>query len=241
MRTHSETAALIGPPAPQVKRHQINAHGQAPPEQAPPDTPIQRASCELESTYPTRKRIFDVTAATLALVLAAPLIVAIALVSRMVDGPGVLFAQRRVGLGGRQFTMWKFRSLTPRDDAEAATRWNIADDDRLTAWGRFLRKTSLDELPQLLNIMRGDMSLVGPRPERPHFAARFTERHKGYHRRHRMPPGLTGLAQVNGLRGDTSIAKRARMDNRYIDRWSVWLDLLIIVRTPLSLIKSGGR
>lgn len=236
MRTHSDSAALIGPPAAPVKRHQIDSQ-----RKAPPDTPVQSPSCELESTYPTRKRVFDVTAATLALVLAAPLMLAIAIVSRLVDGPGVLFSQRRVGLGGRQFTLWKFRSLTPHDDAEAATRWNIADDDRLTVWGRFLRTTSLDELPQLFNVMRGDMSLVGPRPERPHFASRFAERHKGYYLRHRMPPGLTGLAQVNGLRGDTSIAKRARMDNRYIDRWSVWLDLLIIVRTPMSMVRNGGR
>lgn len=191
--------------------------------------------------YPASKRFFDLTGATLGLVLLGPLMVLIAAVSRIFDGSPVLFSQKRVGLGGQEFTLWKFRSLAPADHREADTRWNVAGDERLSGWGRLLRKTSLDELPQLFNIIRGEMSLVGPRPERPHFVAKFCQAHPHYRERHRMPGGLTGLAQVNGLRGDTSIEARVEMDNQYIDRWSLWLDLSIIARTPLALLRTGEK
>jgi lipopolysaccharide/colanic/teichoic acid biosynthesis glycosyltransferase len=106
--------------------------------------------------------------------------------------------------------------------------------------GRLLRRTSLDELPQLWNVLRGDMSLVGPRPERPYFVAQFSQTLPGYADRHRMPAGLTGLAQVHGLRGDTSIADRARFDNHYIDSWSLWQDVGILLRTAVTLFRHGG-
>ena len=172
--------------------------------------------------------------------LLAPLMLAIAAISRIVDGPNVLFAQRRVGHGGKEFILLKFRSLAPDSDHEAATRWNVDDDDRLSRWGSWLRRTSLDELPQLINVVRGEMSLVGPRPERPHFVDHFSLIHPRYPDRHRMPVGLTGLAQVNGLRGDTSIAERARMDNHYIDNWSFWLDIAILLRTPMAVVRFGS-
>ncbi len=110
----------------------------------------------------------------------------------------------------------------------------------MSSFGRFLRRSSLDELPQLWNIFRGDMSLVGPRPERPHFVEEFTVRYTRYEHRHRVPTGLTGWAQVNGLRGDTSIGERARFDNYYIENWSLWLDFKIILLTFVRLFRGSG-
>lgn len=186
------------------------------------------------------KRLVDVGVAALALVILSPLLAVLAIVDRIVDGPGVIFRQRRVGLDGRYFDVLKFRSLRPVDETESATNWNIKHDDRLSWFGKFLRKSSLDELPQLFNILRGDMSLVGPRPERPHFVEEFGDTYRHYGDRHRVPCGLTGWAQIHGLRGDTSIAARARYDNYYIENWSVWLDIKIILRTATSMFKASG-
>lgn len=177
------------------------------------------------------KRAFDILTSGLALALLSPILVAIATAVRLEGGRDVLFRQVRVGKGGKHFEVLKFRSLRPANEAESQTNWNVAHDDRMGPVGRFLRKTSLDELPQLWNIVRGDMSLVGPRPERPHFVSRFSSEYPDYQYRHRMRCGLTGLAQVNGLRGDTSIADRVRYDNYYIQNWSLWLDVKIIVAT----------
>ncbi|MGV9314734.1 exopolysaccharide biosynthesis polyprenyl glycosylphosphotransferase [Streptomyces sp. NPDC003691] len=186
------------------------------------------------------KRTIDTALAGLALLAAAPVLAGCALAVRLSDGPGVIFRQERVGLDGRPFTLLKFRTLAPADDHESATRWNIAYDHRMSATGSLLRRTSLDELPQLWNVVRGDMSLVGPRPERPYYVGRFSHTHPGYAARHRMPVGITGLAQVNGLRGDTSIEERARFDNHYIETWSPWQDLCIMARTAVSLFRLGG-
>jgi lipopolysaccharide/colanic/teichoic acid biosynthesis glycosyltransferase len=130
--------------------------------------------------------------------------------------------------------------MRPASEAESATTWSIADDDRVSPLGRFIRATSIDELPQLWNILRGDMSVVGPRPERPHFVAEFDRLYPDYGARHRVPCGLTGWAQVNGLRGDTSIEDRARFDNYYVDNWSLWFDLTIILRTFSSVFAARG-
>ncbi|MYV69023.1 sugar transferase, partial [Streptomyces sp. SID2131] len=188
----------------------------------------------------TAKRALDIALAAPALVLALPVLLLCALAVRLSDGPGVLFRQERVGQHGRPFTLLKFRTLRPSDDTESATRWNVAGDRRMSAAGGFLRKTSLDELPQLWNVLRGDMSLVGPRPERPYFVAQFSKTHAGYAARHRMPVGLTGLAQVHGLRGDTSIEDRCRFDNHYIDHWSLWQDVCILLRTAAELVRPTG-
>jgi len=185
------------------------------------------------------KRAFDVLAASLATLLVAPVLIGCALAVLLESGRPILFSQERIGLDGRRFLIYKFRSLTPVDDTESQTKWNIATDNRVGPVGKFLRRTSLDELPQLWNIVRGDMSIVGPRPERPSFVAEFTEVHEGYWARHRVPAGLTGLAQVTGLRGDTSIADRARYDNYYIANWSLWLDFTIILRTVRELGRRG--
>lgn len=186
------------------------------------------------------KRLLDV-ALTLPLILAAsPVLLSCALAVRLCDGRDVLFRQERVGQNGRSFTLLKFRTLRPSDDHESATRWNIANDLRMSPVGNFLRRTSMDELPQLWNVLRGDMSLVGPRPERPFFVANFSKTHPGYAARHRMPVGITGLAQVHGLRGDTSIEERSRFDNHYIDHWSLWQDVCILLRTAVSLVRPAG-
>jgi exopolysaccharide biosynthesis polyprenyl glycosylphosphotransferase len=196
------------------------------------------------ATYRSRawrlKRLIDIAVSGGALLFIAPVMLLIALAVRLDGGPGIIFRQQRIGVDGRCFDVLKFRSLRPATEDESATRWNIAHDDRLSPVGRLLRKTSLDELPQLVNILRGDMSLVGPRPERPHFVDQFRQAYPSYEARHRVPSGLTGWAQVNGLRGDTSIADRARFDNYYIENWSLWLDVKIIMRTFSSVLRGAG-
>jgi exopolysaccharide biosynthesis polyprenyl glycosylphosphotransferase len=186
------------------------------------------------------KRGVDVVLSAFALLAVSPVLLLCAAAVRICDGPGVLFHQERLGCGGRPFTLLKFRSLRPADAVESATRWSVAGDELMSCVGRFLRRTSLDELPQLWNVLRGDMSLVGPRPERPYFVARFSALYPGYAARHRMPVGITGFAQVHGLRGDTSIEDRVRFDNHYIDTWSLWQDLCIMLRTACSLFRLGG-
>jgi exopolysaccharide biosynthesis polyprenyl glycosylphosphotransferase len=186
------------------------------------------------------KRAFDILVAGGLLVLTAPLIAVCALAARIEGGPGVIFRQERVGRDGAIFECLKIRSLRPVDEADSATTWSVATDDRVGPVGRFLRRTSLDELPQLWNIVRGDMTLVGPRPERPHFVHQFSAQYDRYEHRHRVKAGLTGLAQVSGLRGDTSIADRARFDNYYIEHWSLWLDVKIILRTFAELLFARG-
>lgn len=186
------------------------------------------------------KRALDAAVAATALLCLAPVFAVCALAVQLADGPGVLFRQERIGLHGRTFTLLKFRTLRPADAHESATRWSVAHDQRMSRAGRLLRRTSLDELPQLWNVLRGDMSLVGPRPERPHFVAQFSRTLPGYADRHRMPAGITGLAQVHGLRGDTSIADRARFDNHYIDSWTLWQDVSILLRTAATLFRCGG-
>ncbi len=188
----------------------------------------------------TLKRSFDVLVAGSTLVLLAPVMGLIALAVRW-EGPGVIFRQPRVGRNGEVFDVLKFRSLRPVDETESATNWSIATDNRVSPVGRLLRRTSLDEIPQLWNILRGDMTLVGPRPERPHFVEQFSAQYERYAHRHRVQAGLTGLAQVNGLRGDTSIADRARYDNYYIENWSLWLDVKILIRTVTEVAFARGR
>jgi exopolysaccharide biosynthesis polyprenyl glycosylphosphotransferase len=186
------------------------------------------------------KRAFDVLSSGIALLLLAPLLAVLALAVRLEGGRGVLFRQERVGMDGRAFELLKFRSLKPADDSESATMWNIKHDDRLGPVGRFIRATSLDELPQLWNILRGDMTVVGPRPERPVFVEAFASSFPRYTARHRVPAGLTGWAQIHGLRGDTSIEDRARFDNYYIENWSLWTDLKIILRTVSAVLRRAG-
>ena len=186
------------------------------------------------------KRLVDAVLAAVAIVVLLPVGVLCALAVSWETGPGFLFRQERVGLDGRPFVLLKFRSLAPASDTEASVRWNISHDDRLGPVGRILRRTSLDELPQLWNVLRGDMSLVGPRPERAHFVQEFSGNIPRYLARHRVPAGLTGWAQVHGLRGDTSIEDRASFDNFYIENWSLWGDAKIMFRTLGQVLRRGG-
>ena len=186
------------------------------------------------------KRLVDIVASAAAIVVLAPVLAVVALAVRLEGGRGVLFRQERVGLDGRPFQVLKFRSLKPVDESESQTMWNIKHDDRLGPVGKFIRKTSLDELPQLFNILRGEMSVVGPRPERPFFVAEFSKAMPRYLARHRVPAGLTGWSQVHGLRGDTSIEERARFDNYYVEHWSLWLDIKVVLRTVSSVLRGSG-
>jgi exopolysaccharide biosynthesis polyprenyl glycosylphosphotransferase len=187
------------------------------------------------------KRSADVLVAAVALILVSPVLAVCAIAVRLGGGPGVLFRQERVGRHGRRFQLVKFRSMRPVDETESQTMWSVANDARITPVGRFLRRTSLDELPQLWNVLRGDMTFVGPRPERPYFSDKFAAEHPLYGNRNRVPAGLTGLAQVSGLRGDTPIADRARFDNYYIENWSLWLDAKVLLRTVGEVLRGGGR
>jgi Undecaprenyl-phosphate glucose phosphotransferase len=176
------------------------------------------------------KRVFDLVVGSLLLAVAAPILLVIALLLWMRHGKPILFRQERMGLDGRTFRLVKFRTM--RTDAEEdGAVWSKRGDPRCTPLGAFLRRTSLDELPQLWNVVRGDMSLVGPRPERPVFVERFRESIPRYMLRHRVRAGLTGWAQVHGLRGDSSILQRLQYDLFYIEHWSLALDLKILWRT----------
>jgi len=186
-----------------------------------------------------QKRSFDLAVTGAAMLVAAPLMAAIALVIRLTSGRPVLYAQERMGLDGRVFHMLKFRTM--RSDAEETSGpvWTTEDDPRRTRLGSLLRKTSLDELPQLWNVLRGDMSLVGPRPERPVFIEQFRREIPGYMLRHKVKAGMTGWAQVHGLRGRTPLADRVEYDNYYIENWSLWLDVKVLLLTVLAVF--GGR
>jgi exopolysaccharide biosynthesis polyprenyl glycosylphosphotransferase len=184
------------------------------------------------------KRPLDVVGAALCLILLSPLFIACALAVRWeMRNESVLFRQERVGCNGRRFRIMKFRSLTPAAEHESQAKWSICDDPQVGPIGRLIRRTSMDELPQLINVLRGEMSLVGPRPERPFFVERFEVTYRHYKERHRVPPGITGLAQIHGLRGDTSISERAAFDNYYIENWSLGMDIKILLRTIISVFK----
>ena len=185
------------------------------------------------------KRIFDIAVAGTALVLTSPLMLALAGMVKLSSRGPVFFRQSRVGQRGDVVDVLKFRSMRTNDDSDV--QWSVREDDRVTWIGRIMRRTSLDELPQLINVLKGDMSLVGPRPERPFFAAQFGAAVPRYDDRHRVPVGLTGWAQVHGLRGDTSIEDRARFDNQSIEHWSLGKDISILVRTAREVARGGGE
>jgi lipopolysaccharide/colanic/teichoic acid biosynthesis glycosyltransferase len=186
------------------------------------------------------KRALDVVLAGAALLAALPFLVLLGSLSFFEGGPGVIFRQRRVGMDERPFDILKLRSMNPSSAFEAQQQWSIVGDPRVGRVGRVMRTFSLDELPQLWNVIRGDMTLVGPRPERPYFVEEFSRRYPHYSARHRVPVGLTGLAQVNGLRGDTDIGERARFDNLYIASWSLWSDVKIMLRTLACFVTKAG-
>ncbi len=177
------------------------------------------------------KRAFDVAVSLVGLVLCVPLFLII-VISIKLDSPGpVMFSQERVGLNKKNFMMYKFRTMKVQAAEESDQEWTTKEDHRKTKLGNVLRKASLDELPQLWNVLKGDMSLVGPRPERPFFVEQFREKIPRYMVKHHVRPGITGWAQVNGWRGDTSIRKRIECDIYYIENWTFMFDLKILVMT----------
>jgi exopolysaccharide biosynthesis polyprenyl glycosylphosphotransferase len=202
-----------------------------------PVIPLRRPGLRLSSRVV--KRAFDIVIGTILLLLFAPLIALLMGGVVLTCGRPALFRQARVTRSGRLMKITKLRTVA-RADADG--RWTVSPED-CSALGRWLRATHLDELPQLANVIRGDMSLVGPRPERPYFTSRFSEIVPRYQDRLRANGGMTGWAQVHDLTGDTSIHERARFDNNYIEHWSLWLDLVILVRTltePLSGIRRNN-
>ncbi|MFH1924002.1 MAG: undecaprenyl-phosphate glucose phosphotransferase [Planctomycetota bacterium] len=177
------------------------------------------------------KRTMDVVLAAAALVVVGPLMAALALAVKLTSPGPVLYRQARTGLGGRSFHMLKFRSMRPGAERQSGPVWAARDDARCTRLGRFMRRWSLDELPQIFNVLAGDMSLVGPRPERGVFVEQFRRQIPGYTQRHQVKAGITGWAQVNGWRGNTSLRHRVQCDLYYIANWSLWLDLRILIMT----------
>ncbi len=177
------------------------------------------------------KRIVDIGGSLFAIVLFSPVMLLTALLIKLTSPGPLIYKQERVGLHNQTFKMYKFRSMEVQDPAKEKKGWTVKNDPRVTPIGKIIRKTSIDELPQLFNILKGDMSLVGPRPERPFFVEKFREEIPRYMVKHQVRPGLTGWAQVNGYRGDTSIRKRIEHDLYYIENWTLGLDFKIIFLT----------
>ena len=189
----------------------------------------------------TIKRIMDLTISSLTLVLLSPLMMMTALFIKLTSPKGpVFFAQTRVGIDGRPFELLKFRSMRPDAEDQTGPVWATPDDHRTTRLGRFMRRTSFDELPQLINVLLGEMSLVGPRPERPFFVEQFRQIIPRYEERHKEKAGMTGWAQVNGLRGNTSIEERTKYDIYYVENWSPLFDIKILLRTVFTVFRGGN-
>ena len=190
------------------------------------------------------KRAFDLIVSSVLLILCSPLFVLVGILIKLDSKGQILFRQERVGIDGRSFGMLKFRSMKIGAESETGPVWAKDEDPRRTSIGRFLRRTSLDELPQLINVVKGEMSLVGPRPERPHFVEQFSRKDPSgrttipkYLDRHRVKTGMTGWAQVNGLRGNTSLEERIKYDIYYIENWSPGFDVKILLKTIRALFQ----
>ena len=194
---------------------------------------ISLQGAPLEGWNRIAKRVFDLLVSSLALLLLSPVMLVLSVLVKLTSKGPVFFAQERMGIDGQLFHMYKFRTMRPDAEAEGA-RFATEGDPRRTPIGSFLRKTSLDEVPQFWNVLVGDMSLVGPRPERPVFIEEFKKQIPRYHLRHMVKSGITGWAQINGLRGNTSIKDRIDYDLYYIENWSLLFDLKILLRTALG-------
>ena len=177
------------------------------------------------------KRIIDIFGSIVAILLASPVMLIVALLIKITSPGPIIYSQVRVGLHNHEFKMYKFRSMAVQSESSEKKAWTTKNDPRVTGIGKFIRKTSIDELPQLFNVLKGDMSLVGPRPERPFFVEKFKEEIPRYMIKHQVRPGMTGWAQVNGYRGDTSIQKRIEHDLYYIENWTMGLDIKILFMT----------
>lgn len=187
------------------------------------------------------KRLSDIIFTLIIMIFMLPVITVIAILVRL-DSPGPIFyMQKRVGMDGKIFWMFKFRSMKTEAEAGNGPAWSMTEDPRVTRLGYYLRKFSIDEIPQLFNVIKGDMSLVGPRPERPYFVEQFEKGVPRYMERHKVKSGMTGWAQANGLRGDTSITERVQYDLYYIENWSLWFDIKIIILTIVDILRELRR
>ncbi len=181
--------------------------------------------------YAAIKRLGDILGSLICIIVFSPVMLATVIGIKITSPGPLIFKQIRVGLHNKEFEMYKFRSMKVQDPGKEKAGWTTKDDPRVTKFGKLIRKTSVDELPQLFNVLKGDMSLVGPRPERPQFVEKFREEIPRYMIKHQVRPGMTGWAQVNGFRGDTSIRKRIDCDLYYIENWSIGLDFKILLLT----------
>lgn len=177
------------------------------------------------------KRSIDIFGALVAIILFSPIMLISAILVKTTSKGPLIFRQERVGLHNKPFYMYKFRSMAVQEIKDEKAAWTTKNDPRVTGIGKIMRKTSIDELPQLFNVLKGDMSLVGPRPERPQFVEKFREEIPRYMVKHQVRPGMTGWAQINGYRGDTSIKRRIEFDLYYIENWTVGLDIKILILT----------
>lgn len=180
------------------------------------------------------KRTLDLIGASVALLVFSPVMLIVPLIIKMTSKGPILYSQVRIGLHNKEFKMYKFRSMEVQSESKEKKAWTTMNDPRVTPIGKFIRKTSIDELPQLFNVLKGNMSLVGPRPERPFFVEKFKEEIPRYMIKHQVRPGMTGWAQINGYRGDTSIPKRIEHDLYYIENWTLGLDIKILFLTAFK-------
>lgn len=187
------------------------------------------------------KRIFDIIFSLIAIIMTLPIMILIAIIIKLTSKGPIFFMQERVGLDRKIFHLIKFRSMYVQQKETSDKTWGTKNDPRITPIGKFLRKTSLDELPQFFNVLIGDMSIVGPRPERPHFVNQFKHQYEKYMLRHSVKSGITGWAQILGYRGDTPIDKRIEADIYYIENWSLLFDIMIILKTIPAMIKNPGE
>jgi exopolysaccharide biosynthesis polyprenyl glycosylphosphotransferase len=246
-RATDVVVALSGQPAvrlrPKLERlsgagSEVRVHWVGEGEPAPPAIPASPESRRRAPRPPLpllaqriAKRGLDILGAAIGLAILAPLFLVVSLLILLTDGRPIFYSQARIGRGGRVFRIWKFRSMRRDAEAETGPIWAEDHDRRCTRVGDWLRHTNIDELPQLFNVLLGDMSLVGPRPERPMFVEKFQAEQPDYDLRHAVPVGMTGWAQVHGWRGRTSLRKRIQYDLDYIGRWSFWLDVQILFMT----------
>jgi exopolysaccharide biosynthesis polyprenyl glycosylphosphotransferase len=180
--------------------------------------------------------MFDIVFSSMLLILFSPIVLLISLLIKLNSKGSIFYSQDRVGLDGNSFNVYKFRTMKTDAEKHTGPVWASQDDPRVTKVGKFLRRTSLDEIPQFINVLRGDMSVVGPRPERPHFVNQFKDVVPKYLDRHLLKTGITGWAQVNGLRGQAPIEERTKYDLYYIENWSLAFDIKIILKTIYSVM-----
>jgi Undecaprenyl-phosphate glucose phosphotransferase len=200
------------------------------------DIPLIAVQTEPLNVFGSRmqKRFFGIVISFTALTILSPIFILLAIIIKCTSRGPVFYSQKRVGANNEEFLIHKFRTMYVGPEKESNTTWTTADDDRVTTIGKFMRKTNIDELPQFWNVLEGDMSIVGPRPEREFFVEQFKDQIPDYKIRHLVKSGITGWAQINGFRGDTSISDRVKYDLHYLQNWSVWFDIKILILTIFS-------